>query len=182
LLTVLAASLVVLVVAVVAWKLRKPKLPSPSDDVAVLAKFVRTDQYKDLSEADKRPFAKALRHRSAELAAARAEGRISDKDYAAGYLNGWFERKLDDMNEYFATPADKRKATLAKHYAKKVRTAATAPSATAPASADVAAPDGEAEDSFVKHRVSTWPPEQRAKWEEFKKATKEAKELAKAGR
>lgn len=167
--------------AVAVWALRSPELPSPTSDVVALAKFVRTEQYKKLPEADKRPYMKTLRRSSDALAAAHRAGQISDKEYQAAYLNGWFERKLDDMEEFYSTPADKRAQMLVREHVKKVKESAAKAPASKPASAlpEPPKPNDELEDDFVEDRVETWPPEERAKWEEYRKAAKAAKEAAK---
>jgi|SRR5688572_8788825 len=175
---VVVAAVVVLAAAagVVAWAMRSPEPPAPTADVAALAKFVRTSAYNDLPEAQKRPYMKALRKGSKELIRARNEGRISQNDYEEAYLNAYFERKLDDMEEFYEIPEAKRKQVLLAEYVKKNRekTATTAASAPEPPK-----PDEEKEDDFMEDRVETWPPEERAKWEEFRKAVKEAKQAAK---
>jgi hypothetical protein len=170
-------AVLVVAAAVAFWAMRSPKLPSPSDDPAVLAHFVRSSQFNKLPEADKRPYMKALRKSMAQVTEARNQGRISQNDYEAAYLNAYLERKLDHMDEFFSLPQAKRKQALVAEYVKKdrVKPATMAALASAPPE-----PESQKEDDFVKHRVAKWPTEERAKWEEYHKASKEAKQMAKS--
>ena len=170
-----AAGVLIAGVAIAFWSLRSPKPPPPTADVATLAKFVRTDAYKKLPEDQKRPYMKSLRKGMAQLADARNQGQISQNDYEAGYLNAYLERKLDDMDEFFKIPEAKRKQVLLAEYVKKNRTKP----ATAASSSTPPHPAEDKEEHFVDHRVEKWPPEERAKWEQYRHAIKEAKEAAK---
>ena len=173
---VVGGVVVVIAAAVAFWAMRSPKLPSASDDPAALAKFVRTSQFNKLPEAEKRPYMKALRKSMAQVTEARNQGRISQNDYEAAYLNAYLERKLDHMDEFFSMPEAKRKQALLAEYVKKNR----AKPATTEASASVpSGPEEQKEDDFVQHRVKKWPAEEQAKWEEYRKALKEAKQMAK---
>src|SRR5687768_1481756 len=173
---IVSALVLVAAAGVAVWAMRSSEPPAATADVAELAKFVRTSEYNNLPEAQKRPYMKALRKGSKELIRARNEGRISQNDYEEAYLNAYFERKLDDMEEFYEIPEAKRKQVLLAEYVKKNRekTATTAASAPEPPK-----PDEEKEDDFMEDRVESWPPEERAKWEEFRKAGKEAKQAGK---
>src|SRR5688572_8317139 len=173
---IVGAVVLVAAAGMVLWAMRAPEPPPATADVATLAKFVRTSQYNALPEGQKRPYMKALRKGSKELVAARNEGRISQNDYEEAYLNAYMERKLDDMEEFFEIPEAKRKQTLVAEYVKKNREKVATTAASAP---EPPKPDEEKEDDFMEDRVETWPPEERAKWEEFRKAVKEAKQAAK---
>jgi uncharacterized membrane protein len=157
--------------------------PSPESDPATLARFVAGGQFQDMPEMDKRPYTKAVRQRLEEIAGAFREGRIDEKTYFAAYLNAYVERKLDGMEEYFASPATKRDAALTQEYARKTQQAAAGDAKkSAKLSDTLPKPSEGLEDDFIDERVETWPPEQRAKWEEYCRAVDRAKNAAKGGR
>jgi hypothetical protein len=165
--------------AITIWATWSPKPTPPTADVAALAKFVRTSQFNKLPEAEKRPYMKALREGMSQLVEARNQGRISQNDYEAAYLNAYLERKLDDMEEFFQLPEAKRKQVLLAEYVNKQR---AKPATVSASTATPPQPDEQKEEDFVDDRVETWPPEERAKWEEYRKAVKEAKLAAKGAR
>ncbi len=167
-------------IAVWALALRAAEAPPADADLVTLANFVRSDEFEQLPEAQKRPYMKTLRKNLDELAQAQMAGKISLKDYHKAYLNAYMERKLDHMEEYYSLPADRRMPLLAAKYAKKERESAKAAPATG--NAEPPEPDELMEEDFTEDRVETWPPEEQAKWEEFRKAVKQAKEAAKVKR
>jgi hypothetical protein len=141
-----------------------------------LAKFLTTSRYQSMEDADQRPYMKAARKNLDVAATALANGQIKQDEFFAIYLNGYLERKIGDMHDYFALPAAKREETLLKEYQQKAKAPAAAtskPSDRAPK------PDDKAEKDFLDDMTKGWPSEQRAQWEEFRQAVKRAKEAAK---
>lgn len=180
-----------LVVAVgLALAMRPAPAPDPDADLAAVAKFVDSSRYDRLGEAEKLSYMKRLRKDSAGVKKLYEQGALSREQYHEAVLNGWMARQLDHMEEYYSKPAGTRdQALVAEYRAKAARSAATP--ATRPATgggggAPVAdeEPDDEAKDDFIGDVVRTWPPEQREKWETYRKAVKAAKSAAKgpAGR
>lgn len=149
--------------------------PAPEGDPVDLAKFVATSRYEALPEEDKRPYMKLIRSGMDEIAAAARDGRLTQQEYEAAYLNAKLERRIDDMKDYFSHPAATRQKVLAAEYRKKA-------SSSKPATAggdEPPQPDDETEDDYFEKRVEQWPPEEQEKWEEFRRARKKAKEAAK---
>lgn len=176
-----AAAIVVVFGGVAVWALalRADELPATTEtDLVKLANFVRTDAFRELPEAQKRPYMKTLRKNTDELAEAAQSGRISQRDYEEAYLNAYFERKLDQMEEFYGLPADRRLATFTAEYVKKNQEKPK-PAATAPAGKPgPLKPDEEVEDDWVDDRVATWPAEEQTKWAEYRRVLKQAKTAA----
>ena len=171
------------VVAAVFFRGAGSSKPAPESDPVTLARFVAGREFDAVPELEKRPYTKAVRQHLEEIAGAFRDGRIDEKTYFAAYLNAYVERKLDGMEEYFASPATKRDAALTQEYARKTQQASASDAKkSAKLSDTLPKPSEELEDDFIDERVETWPPEQRAKWEEYCQAVDRAKNAAKGRR
>lgn len=165
-------------VAVWALALRSDEPPAPAEtDLVTLANFVRSNEFKRMPEAQKRPYMKTLRKNVDALAEARQSGRISQGDYEEAYLNAQLERKLDQMEEFYSLPANRRLAALTAEYVKKGREKPK-PAIAAAAKPEPPKPDDEVEDDWIDDRVQTWPAEEQTKWAEFRRVLKQAKTAA----
>src|SRR5678816_103958 len=121
----------VVIAAIVAWRIWPRHLPPASDTVAV-AKLTSSSSFASLPEPKRREYIRALRKNSEALANAFASGKISQAEYetAASYI--WLARQLDHMENYFELPAGAPRQKFVAELAEKSRKAgpASAPSFT----------------------------------------------------
>jgi hypothetical protein len=173
-----AAAMVLTCAVVLAWVSRSPAIPPADGDPVQIARFVRTDAYERLPEADKRPYMKALRKNLDRVATAHRAGQLTRKEYEEAYLNTWMERRLDQMEDFYKVPAAQRQQRLIAEYVKKNKSSLS--SSRPSAAAELPKPDDATEENFEDDRVATWPPEEQAKWQQYRQAVKKAKDAAKS--
>jgi hypothetical protein len=158
--------------ALAAWKFFGTSRPKADADFMTVARFVGTSDYRQLSEAQKRPYMKTLRANMPALIQAMQQGKLARRDYDEAYLNVWMERQLDHMGNYYKLPPDRRAPYLLEEATRKAK--------ASKGSAEEPRPDPKVEDDFIDARVNGWSPEEQSKWQEYRKAAKAAKEKAKS--
>ena len=160
------AGLLVVVAAIVAWKIWPRHLPPASDTVAV-AKLTNNSSFASLPEPKRREYIRALRKNNETLVSALSSGRISHEEYdtAASYV--WLARQLDHMEGYFQLPAGAPRERFVAELADKSRKAGPS---SAPAISDT-----KKRDQIVDQWMADWAADRRAQWEEFRKASKAKK-------
>jgi len=151
---------------VLAWQLKPAKVTALNSDPITLAKYMSSSDFQQLDEIHKRPYRETIRSKNKELAKAYAEGKLTRAEYDEAYLNGWLARQMDHMGDYFRLPVADRKYVWAEQYNKKK--ASKAPS-TDPV------PTDEVEKAFIQRVISTWPADEQAEWDEFRRASRMAK-------
>lgn len=91
------------------WLTRPAPPPAPQADPIAVAKFVATPAYKELSEAQKREYARALLHRIPELIAAVQDGKLTEKEQQDGMRNTMSVLARQRVTEYYALPEGKQR-------------------------------------------------------------------------
>lgn len=141
-------------------------VPAPADDTTSVAKFVRTAQFENLPEEQKRPYLDALRTSKAQLAAAHDAGKISDEEYETALQNAWVGRLEKQMDDYFAL-TDEGKRT---RYLDKIINQREAPHTTQGGGK-------KGHSQMLRERMTAWPPEMRTRWNQFRRAVQERRRL-----
>lgn len=178
--------------------------PTRGEDPVALAQLVAAPEFAALPAEQKRSYMRRVRKHMKEIEAARRAGDVDKRAYRAAYVCTWMERKLEDMEDYYKTPAARRQAWLDKELGGAGGEGAGRPaSASASASstgggADAAAAsvssDGgllyddeegkakldEEKDDFEEEFLQTWTSQGRRQWEEFRAAYKKRREAIKA--
>lgn len=182
----------VALVAIGIWAIAsRSTAPDPaSSDPVELAKYVATDDFEKLPPDQKRPYMKRVRQTMKQITDARREDRITKQQYRAAYVCAWMERKLDDMDAYYAIPAARRAAAVDKELRSKQKKSAgpTKPDDSEKLLYDD--PEGrqkfeEMKDDFEDDYVDALPPELRQHWEQYRqdyKSRRDALETTRAKR
>ena len=184
----------VIVLALVAWNLLPSRGPRRLlEDPVAVAKFINSRDFKESPADGRRPYMKAARKLQQQIAEARRSDSIDKQTYRAAYLASWMERRVDDMEEYYAKPAAKRRAYIDEmlgHPAAagtgtsaKVAAAAQSPPPTAKPKGgantsllydeDDAADEQEFEamkDRFEDNFLDAWPPQRKEQYKQFRRA------------
>ena len=169
---IIFGSMLLLAGTVLAWQL-KPAKPLPlNSDTVTMAKYMSSSDFQNMNEIDKRPYRNVLRKNTKELVDALNTGKITRAEYDEAFLNTWLARQMDHKGDYFRLPVADRKYVWAQEYQKKKAAKSTSAPSAGPAEPQ---PSDEAEKAFVDRVVRTWPAEERAEWEEFRRANKLAK-------
>jgi hypothetical protein len=163
------ASLALLIAAAAWWALYGRPLPPTNADVVTLARFVNTSRFSHLQEKQRRPYAKTLRNNLNQLAEAHAAGRVSDAEYEQAFLCGWMDRQIDHMHDFYRQPPGTREQYLRAEHTAKLKN---------PKGSAAPVPPRDAEAEFVEKWISGWDADKRAEWEEFRQASKRAKQAA----
>jgi hypothetical protein len=161
---VLAA--LVVVAALVAWKIWPRHLPPASDTVAV-AKLTSSSDFASLPEAKRREYIRALRKNSEALATALSSGKLSQAEYDTAASYAWLARQLDHMENYFELPAGTAREKFVAELAEKSRK-------SGPSSAP-AISNSKARDKIIDLWMADWAADRKAQWEEYRKASKAKK-------
>src|SRR5437879_649576 len=78
----LAAVPVVVLVALVGWRMMPASRPPPNGDPVAIAKFVNSHQFESLTENEKKAYMRTLRKKLPEVEAASKRGQITRSEYA----------------------------------------------------------------------------------------------------
>ena len=113
------AGVAVIGVAVLAWRLLRSPPPPPPNDPVALAQFIASSDFEKLPAEQKRPYMKLARRQMRQIETLRREEKIDKRSYRLTYVAAWMERRLDDMDDYFKQPPDKRAAWLDRQMAEK---------------------------------------------------------------
>ena len=113
------ASLAVIGVVVLAWKLLSGPPPPPPSDPVALAQFIASPQFEKLPAEQKRPYMKLARRQMKQIETLRREEKIDKRSYRLAYAAAWMERRLDDMEDYYKQPPAKRAAWIDQQVAEK---------------------------------------------------------------
>jgi hypothetical protein len=180
---VIGAAVIVVALGAVWFTRGAAPLPSPNDDVAKLAKFMESDRFKNLSEAEQRPYMKRMRKSAAELLHAAQTKQINENEYETATLYGYLERQLDNMEDFYSVPEAARPQRLLAEYRQKAAESAAKKATTRPAAPLVVDGskidiDDDEKDEFIDDQLAKWPPERQQQWETYRAAVKAAKSAA----
>lgn len=180
--------------------------PTRGEDPVALAKLVAAPEFAALPAEQKRSYMRRVRKHMKQIEAARRAGDIDKRAYRVAYVCTWMERKLEDMEDYYKTPAARRQAWLDEELGGAdggggdggARTMSASGSASrgggkTTAAAGVSSDGGllyddeegkakleEEKDDFEDEFLQTWTPHGRRQWEEFRAAYKKRRDALKA--
>jgi hypothetical protein len=186
-LTFWACASVVAVVAVVLVLVRGHvgKRPAPTDDPAVVAKYLATPDFVTLGFDEQRAYLMELRKNAEAVSAAHAGGKLNEEQVRTARAGAWMGGKLEHLREYLKQPSPQAKQDYVDKMLvhRKEKKAPATSAAAVPAGAVAAAPDDTAYfySSDVKRIVGSWSKRRRAEWEEFHKVTHERKQRLAVG-
>ncbi len=187
------------VLGVVLWKLLPLGGATPSlDDPVAVAEFINSGAFKALPSDARRPYTKAARKHQKGIEEARRAGRIDGRTYRAAHLASWIERRVDDMEEYYARPVAKRRAELDEMLLDKptrpaggtsAKTAAPSPPGGSKESDTSLLYEDEADeaqfeamkDRFEDDFLDNWPPQRKEQYKQFRRAYTERRKELEAG-
>jgi hypothetical protein len=178
-----ASGVAVLAVVLVLVRGHTGKRPLPTDDPAVVAKYLATPEFVTLGFDEQQRYLMELRKNAEAVSAAHAAGRLNDEQLRTARAGGWMGGKLEHLREYLKQPSPQAKQEyldkmLAHRKEKKAAaTTAAAPTGLAAVSDDTAY----FYSSEVKRIVGSWSKRRRAEWEEFHKVTHERKQRLAVG-
>ena len=179
--------------------------PTRGEDPVALAKFVAAPEFAALPAEQKRSYMRRVRKHMKEIEAARRADDIEKRAYRVAYVCTWMERKLEDMEDYYKTPAARRQAWLDKELGGSegggggggARPASASGSASggggkATATAVVSSDGGllyddeegkakleDEKDDFEDEFLQSWTPRGRRQWEDFRAAYKKRRDALK---
>ena len=177
-----AAAAMVLVCGITLWAVtRGGDPPRLNDDTVSIVQFAATRAYAKLPFERQAEYMKVLEDRddNDELDAAFEAGKLTESEYRTGLLEAWLGQQLKRSEKYTSLPpgpARERyiKELVDKKDAKKARKAGRKQPADA-------APEVKRDKAQEDIRIAAWPPEVRARWEQYKRhydAEKDAREAA----
>jgi len=179
----LVASVVALVLlgGISLWAAAREGQPRLNADTVSLVKYVTSKDYGKLPFARQAEYMKVLEDRddNDELESAFEAGNVSESEYRAALMEAWLGQQLK-RSEKFATlsagaPRDRYvRELLDKKDAKEARKAARGKS-------DDEANKVKRDKAMEDIRISAWPPEARARYEQYRRAysaQKDAREAA----
>lgn len=150
--------------------------PRLNEDTVTLARFVSTPDYTKLPFDKQSLYMKVLEDRedNGELKKAFEALKLSESDYRAARQEAWLGEQLK-RSEKFAglSPGPARTKFINELLDKKARKKAQE---AKPGKDNSDANDIKRDQSLEKERISTWPPEVRLRWEEFRKAYNDQKD------
>lgn len=172
---VIAVVSILVVGAILVLSMRQKPLIEANAGLVEVAKLASSDRFQQLGLQDRLPYMKRLRQDSKALRDALASGQLSREEFDQAYLNGWMARQIDHMNDYYSMPEAKRARALLAEYQGEQSKASSATTKQTEFE-----PSDDVKDQFIHRMVKHWTPEEREKWEQFRKDVKAAKSAAKA--
>ncbi|HEX2974105.1 MAG TPA: hypothetical protein VHP11_17360, partial [Tepidisphaeraceae bacterium] len=101
---VVAAAGVLIALTLMGWRWLGNRPPAPTDDPLAIAKFAATDNFAQMSLAQKELYLRTLRANMTNLVAAARSGKLTREEQIAAVRNGFKAGARVEMANYFALP------------------------------------------------------------------------------
>ena len=162
--------------------------PRLNSEPYVIGKFTATRDFGRLDFAKQWQYYELMDDKEDALKTAYAEGKLTDDEYRTARQAAWYGKHLGRMKNYFDKPPGReRDAYLDKQVLKKYDDDKNGKgdgksSAATDTKSPLTADEIKRDDSEEEADVSAWPPDVRAKWDQYRAAYRARKDIYKQAR